>query len=163
MSDTKLKAMDPSLAVVSGPQQEQNHRILQPVLTDLIAFGLSVKQLHWNVVGPHFRSIHLQLDEIYDDVLEATDSVAERIVACGHSPTGTSREVAANAELLDAPLGFLRDDEVLLYAGQRIHELSGLIRARMKDIEEVDTVSADLLHQVVAKLEKHHWMLRAQR
>ena len=163
MSNTQLKAMDQSLAVVSGPQQEQNHRILQPVLTDLIAFGLSVKQLHWNVLGPHFRSIHLQLDEIYGDVVEATDSVAERIASCGHSPTGTSKEVAASSELLDVPLGFIRDDEVLLHAGHRIHELSGLIRSRMKDIEEVDTVTADLLHQIVATLEKHHWMLRAQR
>jgi len=119
--------------------------------------------LHWNVIGSNFRPIHLHLDEIYEDVEEAIDTVAERITACGHSPLGTAKSVAADSELVDPPSGFIRDDEVLLIAGQRIHEVSGLIRSRMAAIEDVDTVTADILHQIVEKLEKHHWMLKAQR
>ena len=150
-------------AVVTGPQREENHRVLQPVLTDLIAFGLTVKQLHWNVIGPNFRPIHLHLDEIHAVVLKAVDAVAERITACGHSPIGTLKSVAKDTELVDPPHGFIRDEEVLLLASQRIHELTGLIRTRMAAIEDVDTVTADLLHKIVEKLEMHHWMLRAQR
>ncbi len=163
MSTNTANLVEQSFAVVSGPQREENRRTLQPVLTDLIAFGLNVKQLHWNVIGPNFRPIHLHLDEIYEDVQEAVDSVAERLTACGHSPSGTVKSVAADTELVDVPTGFIRDEEVLLLAGQRIHELIGLIRSRMAAIEDVDTVTADLLHQIVEKLEKHHWMLRAQR
>lgn len=163
MSATIKDPIEHSLAVVDGPQREQNHKVLQPILTDLIAFSLTTKQLHWNVVGPHFRPIHLHLDEIYDLTIEAIDTVAERITACGHSPNGTAKSVAKNTELVDVPEGFLRDTEVLLYASQRIHELVGLIRSRMETIEDVDTVTADILHQICAGLEKHHWMLQAQR
>ena len=153
--------IDQAFAVVSGAQRERNHEVLQPTLIDLIAFGLNVKQLHWNVTGPHFRAIHLHLDEIYADVQVAVDTVAERMTATGHSPTGTVKGVSKDTEVEDVATGFLKDDEVLRLAGLRVHELIGLIRSRMAEIEEEDTVTADILHQIVATLEKHHWMIRA--
>ena len=163
MSIATRDDLEVSLAVVSGPQREHNHRVLQPILTDLIAASLIIKQLHWNVVGTDFRPIHLHLDEIYADVVEAVDTVAERLAATGHSPDGRLKSVAANTELLEVPEGFLHDKEVLLHASERVRELTGLIRSRMAVIEDVDTVTADVLHQIVDKLEKHHWMLQAQR
>jgi len=163
MSTTTPEKIEISLAVVNAPQRETNHKVLQPILTDLIAFGLTVKQLHWNVVGPRFRPIHLHLDEIYEAVIEAVDTVAERLTATGHSPDGTLRSTANNTELMDVPTGFIQDSEVLLFASERSRELVGLIRSRMAQIEEVDTVTADVLHQIVATLEKHHWMIQAQR
>jgi starvation-inducible DNA-binding protein len=163
MATTVPEKIEISLAAVSTPQRESNHKLLQPILTDLIAYSLNVKQLHWNIVGPHFRPIHLHLDEIYAEILEAIDTVAERISATGHSPNGTLKSVAKDAELLDVPTGFIRDDQVLLYASERTRELIGLIRSRMNSIEDVDTVTADVLHQIVGKLEKQHWMIQAQR
>ncbi len=151
-----------SFAVVTDPVQEQNHRVLQPVLTDLIAYSLLLKQLHWNVTGPNFRPIHQHLDEIHGEVMEAVDSVAERLAATGHSPDGTVQSVSRDSELGETPTGFLPDVEVLKLAAYRTHELTGLVRSRMEAIEDKDTVTADLLHQVVEGLEKHHWMLRAQ-
>jgi len=156
-------SIESSFASVSEKQREANHKILQPILTDLIAFGLNVKQLHWNVVGPNFRPIHLHLDEIYGEVQEAVDSVAERLSACGHSPNGTAKSVAADSEIKDVPEGFTRDQEVLLLASARTHELVGLIRSRMAEIEDIDAATADLLHGICLDLEKHHWMLQAQR
>ena len=41
---------------------------LQEALVDLVDLALQGKQAHWNLYGPHFRSIHLQLDEIIDEV-----------------------------------------------------------------------------------------------
>ncbi len=163
MSTVVRDQIEVSLAVVNGPQREQNHRVLQPTLVDLISFGLTIKQLHWNVIGPHFRAVHLFMDEIYADVLEAVDTVAERLSATGHSPNGTAGNVAKNSELLDVPEGFSKDQQVLLLASERTRELVGLIRSRMETIESVDTVTADLLHQIVDTLEKHHWMMQAQR
>lgn len=163
MSTKTNPSIETSFAAIGEAQREKNHKVLQPILTDLIAFGLNIKQLHWNVVGPHFRPIHLHLDEIYDVVQEAIDTVAERLSATGHSPTGTVKGVAKDTELDDVPEGFTRDQEVLLLASERTRELVGLIRSRMATIEDSDTVTADLLHQIVDQLEKHHWMLQAQR
>ena len=39
---------------------------LQATLLDLVNLTLIGKQLHWAVVGPLFRSLHLELDELVD-------------------------------------------------------------------------------------------------
>jgi hypothetical protein len=39
---------------------------LQSMLVELIDLALMGKQAHWNVEGPHFRSLHLELDELVD-------------------------------------------------------------------------------------------------
>jgi starvation-inducible DNA-binding protein len=152
-----------SLGAVRGVQSEKNRKILQPVLTDLIALGRVLKQLHWNVVGPHFRPIHLQLDDIYELVDDAVDKVAERMVATGHSPDGRLKNSADSAEIEDAPPGFLADTEVLLFAEHSVKRTDELIRARCEEIEDVDTATADMLHQIILGLEKYHWMLQAHR
>ena len=163
MATTAHAPIEVSFASVDGSVREQNHKVLQPILIDLIALGLNIKQLHWNVVGPHFRPIHLHLDEIHDFVEDAVDTVAERLSATGHSPSGRAKDVAADSEIEDVPDGFLRDSEVLLLGSHRIREVVSQIRARMQTIEDIDTVTADILHGIVEGLEKHHWMLQAQR
>ncbi|HRK21096.1 MAG TPA: DNA starvation/stationary phase protection protein [Fimbriimonadaceae bacterium] len=152
-----------AFAAVNAKQRTKNQEVLQPILNDLITLGRVVKQLHWNVVGPHFRPIHQHLDEVYATIDEAVDDVAERIAATGHSPDGRIREVAAKAEIEDAPAGFLADQRVLLLAAHAVKQACELIRSRTETIEDVDVVTADLLHQIVMDLEKHHWMLEASR
>ena len=39
---------------------------LQGILAILIDLSLTGKHAHWNVQGPHFRSLHLQLDDLAD-------------------------------------------------------------------------------------------------
>jgi starvation-inducible DNA-binding protein len=135
---------------------------LQPTLTDLIALGLLTKQAHWNVQGPHFRAIHLHLDEIYASVQEHVDTVAERIATLGVAPSGQAKEVSADTVLSQFPLGFLKDVQVIDLMTDRIGNTCRVIRERMAEIEDVDTVTADMLHQVLDSLEKHLWMMRSQ-
>ncbi len=158
----KNESIHASFATVEGKQREKNHQILQPVLYDLIALGRVLKQLHWNVVGPNFRPIHLHLDEIYSFVEGAIDEVAERLTATGHSPSGRMGDVVENTEIEDVPSGFIRDKDVLRFAEHSVRRTIDLIRTRTTDIEDKDTSTADMLHQLALTLEKHHWMLAAQ-
>lgn len=159
----KEELIQSSFSVLDGKQREANRKTLQPVLTDLIALGRVLKQLHWNITGPGFRPIHQHLDEIYDLVDESVDEVAERLVATGHAANGRIVDVAKDAEIEDAPLGFLTDREVLRLAEHSVKRTVELVRSRTEGIEELDTATADLLHQIALGLEKHHWMLQAQR
>ena len=68
---------------------------LQATLVELIALSLTGKQLHWSVVGTHFRPIHLYLHELVDSWQEFTDTLAERMVAIGAWPDGQPDTVAA--------------------------------------------------------------------
>lgn len=135
---------------------------LQPSLYDLIALGLITKQAHWNVTGPHFRSLHLFLDEIWGSIQEYVDMVAERLAVLSVSPSGQANEVTNQAELSPIPLGFLKDANVIDLMTERMGTTSRNIRERMAKIEDADTVTADMLHQILDGLEKHQWMMRSQ-
>ena len=67
---------------------------LQAVLVDLIDLSLQGKQAHWNVVGPQFRTLHLELDEVVEDARKWADDVAERLRALGVAADGRASMIA---------------------------------------------------------------------
>jgi len=136
---------------------------LQASLVDLLALQLVVKQLHWNVIGVHFRPLHLHLDEINAVVVEAIDTVAERLSAIAVSPSGQAGDILQSTVVALVPTGFLVDSVVLELAFERVGEAAKAIRARTETIEDLDTATSDLLHAILIDLEKSLWMLRVQR
>ncbi|MCA9152383.1 MAG: DNA starvation/stationary phase protection protein, partial [Planctomycetales bacterium] len=86
----------PSLkrSILKSDQRDTTVKQLQSCLYDLIDLALQGKEAHWNVLGPNFRSVHLQLDEIIDSARNASDEVAERIVTLGLSPDGRASQIA---------------------------------------------------------------------
>jgi starvation-inducible DNA-binding protein len=135
---------------------------LQKVLVALTDLALSGKQAHWNVVGPRFRSLHLELDEMVAAWRVAADTVAERAVALGHAPDGRVGTVAERTILPALPDGPLQDTAVVTLLTRLLTEAVGLIRECMDRLEDVDAVTADVLHGVVAELEEQLWMTRVQ-
>ncbi len=129
------------------------------VLTDLALMG---KHAHWNVQGPTFRSMHLHLDEMIDAWRVAADEVAERAVALGHAPDGRLGTLAAAAGLPQLEAGPQLDRDLVRSLTDILTEAIGDIRGRMEALEDVDPVTADLLHGVVATLEEQAWMVRVQ-
>jgi starvation-inducible DNA-binding protein len=135
---------------------------LQATLVELVDLSLVGKQLHWTVVGPLFRSLHLQLDELVGSWRELADAVAERAVAVGFVPDGQARAVAASSPLSPVAQTVLEDHVVVRELTRRIAEVSELVRERMNRLDEADLASQDVLIEVVRTLEEQQWMLRAQ-
>jgi starvation-inducible DNA-binding protein len=144
------------------PDREAIGAELQAVLVTLVDLSLLGKQAHWNVTGPHFRSLHLQLDEMIDAWRAAADAVGERAVALGHSPDGRSATVAARTTLPSFPEGPQRDSAVIAALTATLTDAIGVVRDRTAPLEDVDPVTADVLHGVTAKLEEQLWMIRVQ-
>jgi starvation-inducible DNA-binding protein len=144
------------------PDREAIGAELQAILVVLTDLALTGKHAHWNVIGPHFRSLHLQLDDMIDDWRTAADSVGERAVALGHPPDGRVATVAARTELPSLEAGPQPDGELIGHLTQILTEAIGNVRDRMDRLEDVDAVTADLLHGIVAKLEEQLWMIRVQ-
>ena len=135
---------------------------LQATVHNLIELSLTGKQLHWAVVGPLFRPLHLQLDELVDSWRELSDVVAERAVALGVIPDGQAKAVAADSLVTPLPREPIEDHRVVWELTNRVAEVSELVRARMDRLGDVDAVSQDVLIDVVRKLEEQQWMLRVQ-
>tara|TARA_R110002072_G_scaffold31466_1_gene96901 strand:- start:10051 stop:10548 length:498 start_codon:yes stop_codon:yes gene_type:complete len=132
-------------------------------LVDLIALGLRLKQSHWNLRGTRFQSVHEQLDEILVDVRNATDDIAERVVTLGAAADGRPSIVAKHMTLKDFPSGQLTVEQAIRAS---CGDLGGVIqhgRTCLEAVGRADPISEDLVISVLSALEKHHWMLDAQR
>ncbi|MEV6805743.1 DNA starvation/stationary phase protection protein [Streptomyces sp. NPDC017248] len=135
---------------------------LQETLVDLLGLSLVGKQAHWNIVGPRFRSIHLQLDELVATARAHSDTVAERSAALGVSPDGRPETIAATYALSGTKDGWLRDTEVVELIVESLETAIARLRKRIEATEKADPVSQDLLIAITADLEKQRWMFEAE-
>lgn len=134
---------------------------LQHRLTALLDLQLTLKHVHWNVVGPTFIGVHEMLDPQVDAVRLMSDDVAERIATMGGQPVGTPGFITKNR-------GW--DDYSLLRAGTAAHlaaldlVYNGVIADHRKAIaqfDDLDLVSQDILIAQTEKLEMFQWFVRA--
>lgn len=133
------------------------------VLQDcLVGLALVGKQAHWNVIGPRFRSVHLQLDELVALTREHADDVAERAAAIGVSPDGRPAVVARDTGVPDFAGGWRTDADVVPAVVGILAALIARFRHRIEETEKSDLVTQDLLIEITAGLEKAHWMWQAQ-
>ncbi|MGA2009803.1 MAG: DNA starvation/stationary phase protection protein [Solirubrobacteraceae bacterium] len=149
-------------ALAEPHQREEVGQQLQALLIELIDLSLLGKQLHWNVVGPLFRPLHLQLDELIESWRALADTVAERAVALGVAPDGQSATVAADTPLRRVDRGELEDRVVVRELTGRVAEVAERARERMDRLGELDAASQDVVIEVVRALEGQLWMIRAQ-
>ena len=151
------------LPPIGEPARHETGASLQATLVELIDLSLAGKQLHWSVVGPQFRPLHLQLDELIDEWRDMADTVAERSVAIDEFPDGQASAVVAGREDLDeVAAGRVADHDVVRDLAHRIAVVVEHTRARMDRIGDLDLASQDVLIEVVRGLEKQLWMVRAQ-
>jgi starvation-inducible DNA-binding protein len=134
---------------------------LQQILIDQVDLHLIAKQAHWNLVGPGFREIHLQLDEITDAAREAADTIAERLRALGGVADGRGGTVAATSTLPDFPGGERSVHDTVALMEECIAAAGKTIRELHDTVDDADPSSADLLHSILNDAEKQAWMLRS--
>jgi starvation-inducible DNA-binding protein len=134
--------------------------VLQQRLDTLNEFALTLKHVHWNVVGPYFIAVHAMIDPQVEAVREMVDAIAERIATLGSSPNGLPGGMVARRDWRDYELGrydaigHLRALSVTytrVIAGQR-----NAIAASV-----ADPVTQDMLTGQSAQLEKFQWLVRA--
>jgi starvation-inducible DNA-binding protein len=154
------------MTVVKSPLSEENRRsageALQGALADLLDLSLMAKQAHWNLYGPRFRSIHLQLDEVVAATRSYADRVAERAAAISVSPDGRASTIAKTSGLPAFPEGWIADTDVIGIVVEAYDALTTRMRARIAATEKADAITQGLLIEVTAELEKEYWMFQAE-
>lgn len=154
------------MSVVKSSLSEEDLKLvgeaLQGALVDLVDLALVAKQVHWNIVGPRFRSVHLQLDEVVTTARQHSDTVAERASAIGVTPDGRAGTVAATSAFGNVPNGWIKDADAVQIMVDGLGAVVGRMRDRVAVTDQPDPVTQDVLIQVTADLEKHAWMFQAE-
>lgn len=148
----------PSLTPEVG---EQVAAILQQRLHSLNDLALTLKHIHWNVVGPHFIAVHEMIDPQVDQVRAMVDATAERIATLGVSPRGTAGAIVTERGWDDYSIGRA---STIAHLGALDEVYQGVIadhRAAAEETAELDDVTNDLLIGHLHELELFHWFVRA--
>ncbi|WP_326638158.1 DNA starvation/stationary phase protection protein [Streptosporangium sp. NBC_01755] len=155
------------MSSITSPLKPEDKKVvgqaLQGALVDLLDLSLLTKQAHWNVIGHNFRTLHLQLDKIVSSARKHSDTVAERAVAMGCNPDGRSSTIASHTEVPQLEAGYINDGKVVAAMTDILGSIIRRMRERIVATEKPDLVTQDLLIEITQDLEKHHWMIEAQR
>ncbi|MFF3615116.1 Dps family protein [Streptomyces sp. NPDC002580] len=149
---------------VPGVSTHDGGRIIEALSGRLHALNdlsLTLKHIHWNVVGPHFIAVHEMLDPQVDRVRDMADDTAERISALGGVPHGTPGALVAERSWDDYSVG--RADAIA-HLGALDLVYTGIVedhRAVVAEIGKLDPVTEDLLIEQLRSLEQFQWFVRA--
>ena len=135
---------------------------LQRVLVNLIALELVGKQAHWNIVGPNFRDLHLNLDEVVGIARTGSDDVAERMRAVNATPDGRPATVAASATVPVAPEGEVLTTDAVAYIVSAIEAVVATLRDVHDTIDGEDPSSSGIIEDLTVQLEQQAWVLSAE-
>ena len=118
--------------------------------------------LHWNLKGSQFFTLHAKLEELYDEANDILDEVAERILALGGNPVSNMKEalsIATIKELENGPKStdqtikaLISDTDYWIKDSKEIAELAD---------KEGDSVTNDMFNGYTKAYQKLAWMLKA--
>ena len=130
-------------------------------LADTYLLYLKTQNVHWNVVGPLFYSVHKLTESQYQDMAEAIDSLAERIRAIGFVAPGSFVQFSKHSDISE----MTNNDNTETMIQQLVEDndtCSRNLRATVVEAEAVgDVKTADLLTERIGAHEESSWMLRA--
>ena len=118
--------------------------------------------LHWNLKGTQFFTLHAELEELYEEAGDILDEVAERILALGGNPVSNMKEaleMATIKELGDGPKSadetiraLISDTDYWIKDSKEIADLAD---------KEGDSVTNDMFNGYTKAYQKLAWMLKA--
>jgi starvation-inducible DNA-binding protein len=134
---------------------------LNGYLSNVQVAYMNVRGYHWNIVGKQFFSLHAKFEEVYDNLNELADEVAERILMLGGKPVHSFSEYLkiatlkekVNVSSADETVRSLMDDITTLLEDERkILAIAG---------DNDDEGTANLVSDMISQQEKLLWMFSA--
>jgi starvation-inducible DNA-binding protein len=158
--------MSPSRLPYTTPGLDENDalrviEILQDRLHACNDLHLTLKHVHWNVVGPQFIAVHEMIDPQVEQVREMADDLAERIATLGGAPRGTPGAIVAERSWEDYSVGRASTQDHLQALDEVYRGLVTSHRSALEQLEKLDVVTQDLLIGQTEKLELFLWFVRA--
>lgn len=155
------KTITTTVPGVSEANSQKAVAILQERLTCLLDLQLTLKHIHWNVVGMNFIAIHEMIDPQVDAVRAQSDEVAERIATMGGEPKGTPGSIVAIRTWDDYTIDRAPTVQHLVALDEIYDGVIPDHRAAIEELGDLDPVAQDILIGHLRELELFQWFVRA--
>ena len=134
---------------------------LNEFLADLNVFYRKLQNYHWNAQGKDFFRTHEKLEELYNEVNESIDEIAEHILILGGQPLGTLKDYLAVSTIQEAEDKKVKSDEIYR---NLITDFETLLKKSTEIKEEADKhndyATSALIDDYILSYGKHLWMLK---
>lgn len=132
---------------------------LKRLLSSWTVFYQKTHTYHWDFAGGNFLSLHKHLEKLYDESVEHTDAIAERLRQIGEKISLTLNGASADSVVEDDNNATTEDD-VLQDLIVAIAQLTSLQTEIYNEADEQgDYVTADLMTQLSKWCEFNSWFL----
>lgn len=133
---------------------------LTALLADVFALYFKTRNFHWHVSGPRFRDLHLMLDEQAEQLLAATDAMAERARKIGGTTLRSLGHAARLSRVLDNDADYVTANDMLAELQGDNADLAG----RMCELHVLceayaDIATASLIENWVDEADGRAWFL----
>lgn len=136
---------------------------LKQIQADSAVFYIKLHNYHWNVTGMDFHPTHKALEEMYDDMADLMDDVAERVLQIGDKPYVTMKDMLAAAKIKEESATSFDSKTIIKAILPEYEYFLNAFRGLSDTANEAnDKATIALADEKVANLEKAIWMLKAQ-
>ena len=147
---------------ISKDTREQMIELLNARLADSLDLQSQAKQAHWNVKGMNFIALHELFDQVYEGVVEYTDTIAERVAILGGTAEGTVRVSAQKSTLDQYPLEITEGRDHVDALSSALSAFGKKVRANIDEADEAgDMDTADVFTEVSRGIDKLLWFVEA--
>jgi len=147
-----------------GLDQQQSKGLaekLNLLLANYQVFYINARGFHWNITGEKFFVLHAKFEELYNDLLEKVDEVAERILTLGSTPIHSFTEYVKLSSVKEAT-NISDGTKAVQTVVDNFKTLLSLQRDILKTAQEVaDEGTNALLSDYIRQQEKLMWMYSA--
>ncbi len=136
--------------------------LVQTYLADINVFKVKLLNLHWNVVGKRFLVLHNLTEEIYDELWEQIDVVAEVIRMKDQFPLSTVKQYLEATRIEEVEAREFTCVEVLDYLLADLEKMRDLtVEARNTADEAGDFEVVALFEDYTAFYSKYIWFAKS--
>ncbi|MCF8230998.1 MAG: DNA starvation/stationary phase protection protein [Bacteroidales bacterium] len=134
---------------------------LNVLLGDVQVFYMNVKGYHWNIEGKPFFVLHDKFEELYNDLAEKGDEIAERIKTLEGRPVHSYSEFLNVADIKEET-DVSSDESTVKGVVKGLQKLVERERSIIEMASENgDETTADILTGFMGEQEKMIWMYNA--
>lgn len=134
---------------------------MKALLGTVFSFYLKSHNYHWNVTGPNFAQYHEFFGDLYEEVFDSVDNIAEEIRKLGSfAPASLGRfselSLIEDETMIPEPAVMFtrlaKDNDVLIKLLYAVHEMA-------EEAKAFGTVN--FIEDRITAHEKHRWMLKS--
>lgn len=71
-------------------------------LSNLNVFYRKLQNYHWNIIGEDFFDVHTKIEELYNNINNQIDEIAEHILSMGQMPLGRMKDYLDITQITEA-------------------------------------------------------------